>query len=340
MKNRRNVALLYGGRGAEHDVSVSGAKFVYPLIDREHFHTLPIYIKRDGEMLLLSPGDDTSRGIPTELCRGGIRLEDERVTVHAALPLLHGEHGEDGSLQGALLHADIPFIGCGVQAGALTFDKAFTKLVAESLGIPTVDWILSVDGVGSMGREKSRRRAELTFGYPMFIKPARQGSSIGAHSVSTQSEFDEAYADASKCGDGRVIIERRAAVKFEIECAYFGTKGKVLFTKVGEIPSNGRFYDYSGKYSDASFSPRAGSPLDPVIGEAVRAYSRTLCEYIGIRHLARFDFFLTEDDRLVFNEINTMPGFTSGSLYPAMLECEGISAASAINLLIRDVIGE
>ena len=340
MKNRRNVALLYGGRGAEHDVSVSGAKFVYPLIDGEHFDTLPIYIKRDGEMLLLRPSDDPTSGIPTELCRGGIRLGGERIAVHAALPLLHGEHGEDGSLQGALLHSDIPFVGCGVHAGALTSDKAFTKLIAESLGIPTTEWILSVDGGDAMGREVSRRRAELAFGYPMFIKPARQGSSIGAHSVSTPSELDEAYTDAARCGDGRVIIERRADVKFEIECAYFGTKSKVLFTKVGEIPSNGRFYDYSGKYTTGDFSPRAGSPLDTVIGDAVRAYSRTLCEYIGIRHLARFDFFLTEDDRLVFNEINTMPGFTSGSLYPAMLECEGISAASAIDLLIRDVIGE
>lgn len=340
MKEKKNVALLYGGRSAEHDVSVSGAKFVYPLISREHFNPLPIYIKRSGEMLLLAPDESVADGVPAELCRGGIRLSDERIPVHAALPLLHGEHGEDGSLQGALLHSDIPFVGCGVHAGALTSDKAFTKLVAEGLGIPTVEWILSVNGGENMGRERSRRRAELTLGYPMFIKPARQGSSIGAHAVSSPDDFDEAYSDAASHGDGRVIIERLASVKSEIECAYFAPKGKVLFTKIGEIPSSGRFYDYDGKYSSTDFSPRADSPLDTEFGDAVRAYSRALCEYIGIRHLARIDFFLTEDGRLLFNEINTMPGFTSGSLYPAMLAVDGISAESAIDLLIRDVLEE
>ena len=214
-QKKKTVALLYGGRGAEHDVSVSGAKYLYSLIDRR-YEVYPILIDRDGGYRLCADISDRE-GVPLRLCRGGFSTgENGFLPVDVAFPLLHGDYGEDGVLQGALECADIPFVGCRTHAGALCSDKAFTKLVAESLGIPTADWILSVEGSATQGKEASRRRAEIRLGYPMFIKPARLGSSIGALPVWRKEEFDRAYDEAAKLGGGRVIIEELVKVRSEL----------------------------------------------------------------------------------------------------------------------------
>ncbi len=339
MKKKKNVALLYGGRGAEHEVSVRSAKFLYPLIDTDLFNIYPLYIAKNGDIYLMPPDTEWEKPSPAALSRGGILADGKFLPIHGAFPLLHGDLGEDGGIQGALLHLDIPFVGCEVHAGAVASDKAYTKLCAEALGIPTVDWIYSVDGSESFGKDISRRRAELYLGYPMFIKPARLGSSVGACAVHKDSDFDRAYAEAAAF-DGRVIIEKLSPVISELECGYFGLKCKELFTKIGEIPSKGRFYSFKEKYSEESeLSPICPSPLDKAYGDAIRAYSRALRDYLGIRHTARFDFFLTEDGRLLFNEINTMPGFTEGSLYPAMLDDGGITPREAVNALLSEVCG-
>lgn len=339
MNEKQNVALLYGGRGAEHEISVRSAKFVLPLIDREHFNPYPILIKKDGSSVLCPPESREDAGIRAELCRGGIRTVDGTVPISAALPLLHGDHGEDGEVQGLLLSDNIPTVGCGVSAGAVSSDKAYTKLCAESLGIPTAEWILSVAGSKTRGKDISVRRAELSFGYPMFVKPAGLGSSFGASVATCREELLTSYDAAASIGCGRVIIEEKISVISELECGYFSAKGKELFTKIGEISSKGRFYGFDEKYStDSDFHIYTVSPREEEYGQVIRSYARALTELIGIRHLGRFDFFLSEDGRLLFNEVNTMPGFTAGSLYPRMLESMGLSPAEAINLMLEDAV--
>ncbi len=339
MNEKQNVALLYGGRGAEHEISVRSAKFVLPLIDRERFTPYPILIKKDGTTVLCPPESREDAGTGAELCRGGIRTVDGTVPLSVAFPLLHGDHGEDGEVQGQLICDNIPLVGCGVSAGAVSSDKAYTKLCAESLGIPTAEWILSVAGSKTRGKDISLRRAELSFGYPMFVKPAGLGSSFGASVATCREELSDSYDTAASVGYGRVIIEEKISVISELECGYFSAKSKELFTKIGEISSKGEFYGFNEKYSpDSNFSVLTVSPREEEYGQVIRSYSRALTELLGIRHLCRFDFFLSEDGRLLFNEVNTMPGFTEGSLYPRMLENMGITPAEAINLMMEDAV--
>ena len=337
MNEKKNIALLYGGRGAEHDVSVCSAKSVLPFIDTSRFVPYPLLVKKDGSIVICPPDTREDDGVAAELCQGGIRTHDGTVTLSAAFPLLHGDYGEDGVVQGWLISENIPIVGCGVSGGAVAADKAFTKLCAESLGIPTAEWILSVDGSKTRGKDVSLRRAELSFGYPMFVKPAGLGSSFGASVAENREALSKAYDAAASAGDGRVIIEEKISVSAELECGYFAVNDKELFTKIGEISSKGRFYSFEEKYSsDSKFSVSTVSIHEAEYGQVIRSYARSLTELLGVRHLCRLDFFLSEDGRLLFNEINTMPGFTSGSLYPRMLESVGLSYAAAINLLLED----
>lgn len=341
------VALLFGGRGCEHDVSVSGAKFFFPLIDEKNYTKIPVFISRLGEWLI--PADrkdgDSIEAIasgelplipvtPAYRCGvGGLFAWGEFIPLCAAVPLLHGNFGEDGIVQGALENAKIPYVGCDVSSGALISDKAYTKILAEKLGIPTVPWVL---GIGEGELDIAREAAERAFGYPMFIKPARLGSSVGAARIGTKEKFATAYRKAAELGGGRVLIEKHVKVSRELECAYFKDKSKELFTGIGEIAYNGGFYDYKSKYgrdSCADVSDTSDLPLP--ITEKILAYARALIRYLGIRDLSRIDFFLTEDGELLFNEINSFPGFTGASLYPRLLEGCGIPPRELVCRLIE-----
>ena len=210
---KRSVALIFGGEGCERDISIRSAKGIYEMIDRERFSVLPVYISESGDWYAQRemPEGEIPQDIPTFPVRiagrSGFLVKGHVGTVSVALPILHGEYGEDGVIQGALEAAHIPYIGCGVISGALTSDKAYAKAVAESLGIPTARWICS-DGRTA---ETLKALAERVIGYPMFIKPARRGSSIGAARVDRAEDFYTAYADAAI--HGRVIIEECINVK-------------------------------------------------------------------------------------------------------------------------------
>ena len=348
---KNTVALIFGGRGYEHDVSVEGAKFVFPLIDRSRYKALPIYIKKSGEWTIpkggvsASPEEIVTEKVDLEVVHptfakrvGGISYGDKFIPIRCAFPLLHGDYGEDGVIAGVLKNSNIPFIGCDVEAGALCSDKAYTKIVAEHLGIPTAKWTLGYGSTIASAR-RAKERAEKLFSYPMFIKPCGLGSSVGASPVRSESEFDVAYLKAARLGCGRVLIEELISIEKELECAYFATKGKELFTNLGQISCNSSFYDYSEKYSNAS-SARVDATSDATekITEKIKEYSKLLTDIIGIRDIARIDYFLTRDGEIIFNEINTMPGFTGGSLYPRLLETCGINPSRLVNLLISNRI--
>ena len=328
----RTVALIRGGEGKEHNISCLGAEYVKGLIDGTKYRVLPIYIDREGLWRSEDHGGAVAHPTLTE-DGGGVRVKDKFIRIDAALPLLHGDMGEDGAVQGALRCAHIPFVGADTVTGAVACDKGYTKAVAEALGIPTACWIYYV------GKDvaECRRLAEEKLGYPMFVKPARLGSSVGAYPVRTPDEFNEAFASAIHLGDGRLLVEELIQNKRELEVAYFSAGGQRIISHPAEVVCDG-FYSYGRKY-DSPAVTLTRAELSPKIAAELRRYCELLAKALGLRHLSRIDFFLS-GERIIFNEINTMPGFTASSLYPRILgEC-GIPPSALINLLIGDVLGE
>ena len=344
---KKRIALIFGGEGAERKISEISAEGLASVIDKNLYDLILIGITDVGEWYIYD-GDagkindsewlaDKSKLTPTYpvklgeksgfLCREGI------LSVSCAVPCLHGNFGEDGVIQGALQAAHIPYVGQDVYASAFTSDKAYTKLAAEHLGIPTAKWMLSTRSDANA----ARREAQVRIGYPMFLKPTRLGSSYGAHPVCCQADFESAYNDAYSL-DGRVLIEELIRPEYELECAFFESDG-VLLAPYGRIMSGGSFYDYESKYQKER-SPKTEadrSENDADIEASARKYSEKLIEFIGLRHLSRIDFFVTENKDIYFNEINTFPGMTKTSLYPRLTETLGFGRGEFINLLIKEV---
>ena len=323
---RLKVALIWGGRGRESEVSRRGREHVLPLIDKNTYHVYDVFIDKDGRWML--------DGSEIFLVRRGFYCPErnEKYEVDCAIPLLHGDFGEDGRVQGALDCADISYVGCDVAAGAVCRDKAFVKLVADRLGIPTLPFILLLGGEGI---DYAVRQSEGKLCYPMFVKPAGLGSSVGVGVADDRRSLVSALKVAFAMTD-RVIVEPCLTDKRELECGYFSTKSKELFTNPGEILYNG-LYGYDEKYLLGEVQLAIRADLCDRLREDVREYSRRLVRTLGIRDLCRIDFFLS-GERLYFNEINTMPGFTDGSLYAKMIEAEGISESRLFSMLIDNRI--
>lgn len=339
-ETKTNVALIFGGRGQEHNISVESAKFIYPLIDRDLFRVYPVLISKTGRWLLCGEGDLLPKRevYPAfTRCGGALVAQDELIPIGCAFPVLHGDFGEDGIVTGALESAGIKYVGPGVRAGAITSDKIYTKIVAEHLGIPTAKWVCGKGEATGELIDTVRESAEASFGYPMFIKPSRLGSSIGASIVLSEGGFSASYKKAAELCDGVVIVEELADIDFELECAYFNAESKEIFTNPGQIKPNSGFYDYDSKYifNSASISTDG---INDDIAERIKEYSKRLCDFLEIRHLSRFDFFLTKSGNILFNEINTLPGFTEISLYPKLISLAGISPGELVNTLITDAL--
>ena len=342
---KKTVALISGGEGYEREISELSANNLFSLIDKDRYKILRIHINRKGEWYIRqglcekyndTGFEDTVPTFPVML--GGVSgflVGGKVLAVDCAIPCLHGDFGEDGTVQGALSVSHISYVGQDVYASALTSDKAYTKLAAEHLNIPTARWILSDDE----SWDTARTRAEVNFGYPMFIKPARLGSSCGAHPVTEKEEFYEAFRDA-KSYDKRIIIEEHISFEYELECALFDDGTRAVFPG-GRVLTGGAFYDFRSKYTHKCSPPtetKTGQPSS--IEKRISEYTEALANLIGIRHLSRFDFFVTNDGRIYFNEINAFPGMTKTSLYPRLLNGCGRGGGDFINLLIEKVCSD
>lgn len=331
---KKKIALIYGGEGEERAVSRKSAEALCRLIDRETYEILPVYISESGNWYMEPEGREVCATFPVRLGGSSGFLHRGRILpVYAALPVLHGDFGEDGRVQGALDCAHIPYVGCGVLAGAAAADKITAKIIAEGLKIPTARWLYS-----SGGAEEALTAAEEQLGYPMFIKPSGLGSSVGAARVLCREDFLSAFETASLAGDGRVLIEELVSADYELECGIFGTGGRLTASASGRIDTDGAFYDYSAKYESKSgpiASHGGGIPLS--VKERAEAYALRLCRFMGVRQISRVDFFLRGEE-LLFNEINSFPGMTSRSLYPLLCEDMGIKKENFINLLIEDAV--
>ena len=325
-KQKRQIALIYGGKGAEHDVSLSGAEYVMSILDRKKYDILPILIERDGRWLF-----EGGEVYPIRF-GGASGLYNGRgiLPIDCAIPLLHGEFGEDGRIQGALDIAGIPYVGSDTVAGGVCMDKGITRAIARAHGIPTAQGIT----LPRHADLEDARAAVESIGYPIFIKPTRQGSSIGASAVWEDDELPSAFARAALYG--AVLIEELVTDKREVEIGILAHRGRHTVSPVGEVLCHG-FYDYNKKYGSATKTV-CPADIDDRIAEKIKRYALTLTDAIDIRGTVRIDFFLS-GGRLLFNEINTMPGFTRDSLYPELMRAAGIPTPRLFDLLIDDAIG-
>ena len=328
---KRTVALLYGGCGAEHDVSVLGYQNIKRLFNREKYEILPVFIDKDANYYIVS--EDGGR-VPTFPIRlfgtSGFYSEGGIAAVDCAFPLLHGDMGEDGSVQGLLESARIPYVGEGIGTSAVCIDKALTKIIAESLGIPVAKYV-SLRGHISPERAESICREKI--GYPMFIKPSALGSSVGACAVYSREDFLRVYELAARLGGDNVLIEELVSDKREVECAVLVTDQEEIITHPSEIIISGT-YGYSEKYRKKT-ETRTRAEIDRDTADTLREYSKRLIHGIGIRNISRIDFFISRG-RVIFNEINTMPGFTEDSMYLKMLEGAGVTPECAIDHMVEN----
>ncbi|SFC99711.1 D-alanine--D-alanine ligase family protein [Streptomyces aidingensis] len=357
------VAVIFGGRSSEHAISVVTAGAVLRAIDRERYEVLPIGITPDGRWALTADDPDrmaiTERALPdvrrlAENDNGGVMLpiaagsrevlytEPGSVPkvlgeVDVVFPVLHGPYGEDGTIQGLLELSGVPYVGSGVLASAVGMDKEYMKRVFESWGLAVGPY--RVVRPREWQRDPERVRGELLefaaeHGWPLFVKPARAGSSMGISKVQGPGELDRALAEARR-HDPKVIVEALVRGR-EIECGVLEFEDGPRASVPAEIPADGAhdFYDFQAKYIDST-EGIVPAPLTPeqtaeVRELAVRAFDAASCE-----GLVRADFFLTEDGRFVINEINTMPGFTPISMYPRMWQATGVGYPELIDRLVR-----
>lgn len=344
MSKRTNICVLYGGNSGEHDVSRRSAASVVRHLDPSRYTLTAIGIDRSGAWHLqpsisietLPGGDEALRIVPSSeslsiIPMQGLHCNGVRLQIDCVFPVLHGAFGEDGKLQGALETADIPYIGAGVLGSSASMDKAVAKALWRDAGLPVVDFIVA--DAKSTPAELSAAAAR--FGWPLFVKPCCSGSSLGASRADNMQELETALADAMRF-DVRALIEPCLDVR-EIECSVIGNLDITVFPPGEVIPSQDHeFYDYTAKYSDPCGAQlQTVANLDPAtqrrISEiAAAAYAAVRCEGMG-----RVDFFLeTSSGNIYLNEINTIPGFTSISMFPRMCQAGGLDYPRLLDRLI------
>jgi len=338
------VAILYGGRSAEHDVSVMSAKNVILSLSPEKYAPMPIYVTRAGRWVLgrLEDGNLATPEQGTEICLvpgGGGRLlaipESGRLAeegrIDALFPVLHGLHGEDGSVQGLAEVARVPLVGCGILGSAVALDKVVTKRLLQSAGLPVTRSVTIQQGSAPLFAA-----LETELGLPMFIKPARQGSSVGVRKVHASQEFASALAEGFK-HDRKLLAEEFADGR-EIEFAVLeDSAGNLLVSRPGEIipAENHGFYSYEAKYIDENGAAlKVPAELPEALEGAMRDMAAKAFRAVGCDGMARIDFFLMPSGCFQINELNTIPGFTDVSMYPRLMEFSGVPYADLLNILI------
>jgi D-alanine-D-alanine ligase len=340
VSRRLRVAVLAGGRSSEHDISVASARSVLESLDPERYDVVPVEIDREGRWQLEGVVDRSlERGAAGEIDEGGVETAVETLpvpteSVPAALgdvdvviPILHGPFGEDGTVQGLLELADVPYVGAGVLGSALAMDKDKFKAVMRDSGIPVTRNITLREG----------DELQNPYGYPVFVKPARLGSSVGITKVRAEEELAAAVELAFR-HDDKVLVEEFVP-GVEVECGVLGSNRSPIASLPGEIVSHGfdepDWYDYSAKYDEGGMEllipPRIPQEqVDRVQRLAVESFVVSECD-----GMARVDFFVREDGEVLVNELNTIPGFTATSVYAKLFEASGVPYAELLDRLVE-----
>lgn len=342
--NRLRIAVLFGGRSSEHDVSVMSATNVMRALDSKKYDAVPVFVTREGRWLLSSfDGGELARPSEgTELClvaggEGRIvaipvgAVPHELTRIDILFPVLHGLFGEDGSVQGLAEVARVPLVGCGILGSATALDKDIAKRLLLEAGLPAARSLTIREDAAPTFAD-----VEAALGLPVFIKPARQGSSVGVSKVSSAAQYDVALAEGFR-HDRKLLAEEFVRGR-EIECSVLeDTRGGLFVSRPGEIvpaESHG-FYSYDAKYIDeAGAALKVPAELPPEVEDSIRDTAARAFRAVGCDGMARVDFFVTEDMRFVVNELNTIPGFTDISMYSKAMAASGVSYAEVIDRLV------
>lgn len=347
------VALLFGGKSSEHEISVISAKAIARNIDKKKYILFPLYISRKGkwfegrtaqavldlDMSGLLKKQSLAETVQQLQAMTENRREDlfsfdfRQKGIDIAFPMLHGTYGEDGKVQGLLEMFGIPYTGCGVQASAMTMDKAVSKIcasaaglhVAEYISLSSRDYLTDPSPFHSMVRER--------FSVPFFVKPANLGSSVGISKVHGYHTLQKALETACRL-DSKIIVEKAVNGR-EVEIAVLGNDSPIA-SPAGEIEPGGDFYDYTGKYISDTARLHIPARIDETLHASLKESAIRAYKALGCSGMARVDFFVENDSqRIVFNEINTIPGFTDISMYPVLMELSGIGFRELIDKLLR-----
>lgn len=343
------MAVLFGGQSSEHAISCVSAGSVLKALDRSKYEVVPIGIGTDGRWhrqiddparLAITDGrlpavDPSGAEVLPSRASGALSLAN----IDVVFPVLHGPFGEDGTVQGLLELVGIPYVGSGVLASAAAMDKAHFKLVMKASNLPVLDHELVTDVQWTTERDDALKRAG-RFGYPVFVKPSRAGSSVGISKVHHVEELTEAIEEARR-HDPRVLIEPGINGVREIEVAVMADDtGSPVASVCGEIVvrDGHEFYDFAAKYLDDAADLFAPADLAEDVSSGIRTLACAAFEAIGAEGLARVDFFVAPDGRILINEINTMPGFTSISMFPRMWQASGVDYPTLVDRLVTDAL--
>ncbi|MDD6920691.1 MAG: D-alanine--D-alanine ligase [Eubacteriales bacterium] len=343
------LLILFGGKSSEHDVSCMSTASILNNIDKTKYEVTTVGITKEGEWFLTSATpeqikdgtwkektDNKRATVNFDKANKGLIIEDGKtIPLDCVMIMMHGKNAEDGTMQGFWEIVGIPYTGPGVMASANGMDKVTAKIIAKDLGVNQAAYAWTDRNKFALGPEKEFSRIEKELGdkYPLFVKPANSGSSIGITRVTNRKELFEGIKFAAEF-DTRIVIEE-GIVGREIEVAVLGNRSPKA-SRIGEIFSaNDGIYDYESKYIDSHSTTRIVTDLPEDVETMIRNTAVKIYQAFDCRGLSRVDFFYTEDGKLIFNEINTLPGFTHISMYPQLWEDMGLSYSELIDNLIQ-----
>jgi D-alanine-D-alanine ligase len=368
---RLRIGVIYGGRSGEHEISIASAAAVVSNLDRDRYETVPLYIDRDGRWTIAdrpptaaSAADVIGRArgdgarsslragreaylVPYPSQENLIAIDRDRVSgvetgrdqatitglsLDVVFPVLHGPYGEDGTVQGLLELANVPYVGAGVLASSAGMDKAMMKVLFQTKGLPIVSHLVVLSADWRADPDRVRRAVSMGLKYPVFVKPVNLGSSVGISKVKAEADLDGAMATAAQF-DRRIIVEAAVPNAREIECSVLGNDHPEASIP-GEVVPSREFYDYEAKYIDES-EVRVPAPLSPAQTDEVRRLAVEAFLAIDAAGLGRVDFLLDgRSGRLYLNEINTIPGFTTISMFPKLWTATGLPYSAMLDRLI------
>lgn len=341
---KMKLGIIFGGMSTENEVSVVSASSIIKNIDREKYEVYPIYIDKQGNWYKYDENEKIEFGEEV-LTKGKIdNIIDYLKKLDVLFPVLHGLYGEDGTIQGLFELLKIPYVGCKVLASSVGMDKVYTKIIFERAGIKQAkyeyvrkyrDKYIYIDKSFNeeiLDIKEVVNKVEKNLKYPMFIKPSNSGSSVGINKAKTKEELEESIEYASKY-DNKILIEEGIVGK-EVECAVLGNE-EVISSCVGEIASAEEFYSYDAKYKNEESKTYIPANISEQKSEEIRKSAIKAFKAIDGKGLSRVDFFIEKDTQNIYiNEINTLPGFTSISMYPKLFEKSGIPYKELLNKII------
>lgn len=347
---KKSICVLFGGKSSEFYVSCNSARTIITNISQDKYNVIPVGITQNGDWFFYEDSIDllpeakwldSEKKYPAAFVTnskfpGLTAFRDgktEQIHVDAVFPVLHGKNGEDGTVQGLLDMLDIPYVGCGLLSSAMSMDKSYTKMAVDTLGVKQAPYILLTSKQSAVEKSEKMELAEKEFGFPVFVKPCKAGSSCGVSKAKNSEGLRQAVDEALKF-DNKVLIEK-AIVGRELECAVLDAE-TIVPSRVGEILVTAEFYSYDAKYADRT----SRTDTDPDLSEdAVKRIQDVACRIFRVldcRGLSRVDFFLEKDTgNVVFNEINTLPGFTNISMYPMLMAKVGYPLPELVDKLIE-----